>query len=282
VVQVDLPRRVMPNQSRWTLEDIPWTALDPARISADVLKVVKAAAMVERNGADYGRYLCNVFADDAEFCAAAQAWAVEEEQHGIALGKWAELADSSFNFDAAFKTFRDLYQIPIGAGASVRGSRTGELCARCVVETGTSSFYSALRDGVSEPVLKAICAKIAADEFRHYKLFLTAMQRYATREPVGLWSRLKVALGRIQEADDDELASAYHAGNDLGSVYDRKASATAYSERAFGFYHERHTKRAGHMIAQAIGLNPDGLLGGIIQKGLWLVIGFTGRKYRSA
>jgi len=282
VVLVEQPRRIMPNARHWTLNDIPWAAFDRARVNADVLKVVKAAAMVERNGADYGRYLCNVFADDAEFCAVAEEWAAEEEQHGLALGKWAELADPSFNFEVAFQAFRDLYQIPVDAHSSVRGSRTGELCARCVVETGTSSFYSALRDGVDEPVLKAICAKIAADEFRHYKLFFTAMQRYAAHEPVGLWARLKVALGRIQEADDDELASAYHAGNGSGSVYDRNANASAYSERAFGFYRERHTKRAGHMIAQAIGFNPDGLIGRIIQKSLWLVIGFTGRKFRAA
>ena len=43
--------------------------------------------------------------------------------------------------------------------------------ARCVVESGTSSMYSALRDSTDEPVLKAICHRIAGDEFRHFRLF---------------------------------------------------------------------------------------------------------------
>ena len=49
--------------------------------------------MVERNGADYEAYLCNVFADDPAFQAAARAWAAEEVQHGEALARWATLAD---------------------------------------------------------------------------------------------------------------------------------------------------------------------------------------------
>ena len=220
----------------WTLDDVPWAAFAPERVNPDVLKVIKAAAMVERNGADYGRYLCNVFAGDQQFCAVAQAWAAEEEQHGLAFGRWAERADPNFNFDQSFQTFRALYSIPTEAMESVRGPRAGELCARCIVETGTSSFYSALRDGVDEPVLKAICAKIAADEFRHYKLFSTFMTRYLIAEPMPLIQRLRIALGRIQEADDDELASAYYAGNALRCGYDRGACATDYSQRAFGFY----------------------------------------------
>lgn len=265
----------------WTLNDIPWHAFDATRVKPDVLKVIKAAAMVERNGADYGRYLGNVFAGDADFRALAERWAVEEEQHGLALGRWAELADPDFKFDAAFAAFRDLYRIPVDATASIRGSRAGELCARCVVETGTSSFYSALRDAVDEPVLKAICAKIAADEFRHYKLFYTHMERYLAKEPMSLWARLKVALGRMQEADDDELASAYFAGNGAQGAYRRNANAAAYSARAFGFYRRRHTQRAGHMIAQAVGLKPEGVPGKLIQKAMWLAIGFAGRKFRT-
>ena len=58
-----------------------------------------------------------------------------------------------------------------GAWRSSRGSRCGELVARCIVETGTSSYDTALMDAVEEPVLKEICRNIAADELRHYKLF---------------------------------------------------------------------------------------------------------------
>ena len=91
----------------------------------------------------------------------------------------------------------------------MRGSRTGELIARCVVETGTSSYYAALGEATDEPVLKEICRRIAGDELRHYKLFYGFMKRYLAREPLGILARLKVALGRVAETGDDELPYAY-------------------------------------------------------------------------
>ena len=159
----------------WTLDDIPWQRFDPERVDPDLMAVVKTAALVERNSSDYAAYLCNVFPQDAAFQEAARAWAVEEAQHGEALGRWAELADPSFNFRESFRRFSEGYRINVDATASVRGSRSRELIARCVVESGTSSFYSALRDATGEPVLKDICHRIAGDEFRHYKLFYSLL-----------------------------------------------------------------------------------------------------------
>ena len=114
----------------WTLDDIPWEQFDRSKVSKDVLAIIKAAAMVERNGADYGRYLANVFHDDPEFVSTAASWAVEEEQHGVALGRWAELADPDFKLNDRFKHFTELYRIPVNATESVRGSKAAEMCAR--------------------------------------------------------------------------------------------------------------------------------------------------------
>jgi hypothetical protein len=175
-----------------------------------------------------------------------------------------------------------MYRIPVDATASVRGSLVAELCARCVVETGTSSFYSAIRDSVEEPVLKEICKNIAADEFRHFKLFFTHMERYAAQggERFSRWDRLRVALTRFQEADDDEIASAYHSGNALPAPYSRPVANTGYSERAFAFYQERHVRRAAFMFAQAAGLNPDGWPAKLLTKALWAFVWLRGRKFR--
>ncbi len=180
----------------WTLESIDWDRFDPAAVNPDVLKAFKASAMVEANGEDYGEYLCKVFHDDPAFQAVAREWALEELQHGRALGRWAALADPSFNFEASFQRFTDGYKISLDVEKSVRGSRAGELIARCIVETGTSTYYTALADATDEPVLKAICRNIAADEFRHYKLFYSHLKRYQAREQLGVWGRLRVVLGR--------------------------------------------------------------------------------------
>jgi len=57
----------------WTLQDIPWDRFDRSRVDPEILRVVKAAAMVEGNGGDYSTYLCNVFHDDPAFQQIARA-----------------------------------------------------------------------------------------------------------------------------------------------------------------------------------------------------------------
>ena len=244
----------------WTLEQIHWTRFDPARVDPEIVKLVKAAAMVEFNGGDYAAYLNRVFADDPEFQAVATAWAQEEVQHGQALARWAKLADPSFDFESAFKRFTAGYAIDVDVEQSVRGSRCGELVARCIVETGTSSYYTALNEATAEPVLKQICRNIAADELRHYKLFYTYLQRYLEREGLNGWQRLKVTLGRMGESEDDELAYAYFAANHPGETYDRKRFTRAYARRAYAVYRRHHIERGIAMALKATGLTPNGRL----------------------
>jgi rubrerythrin len=245
----------------WTLDDIHWDRFDPAKVDADLLKVVKAASLVERNARDYATYLCSVFSDDPEVQRTAGEWAEEEVQHGMALGRWAQMADPAYDFEGAFCRFAEEIKLPLAATESVRGSRTGEWVARCCVEVGTSSMYTALAQAAEEPVLKQICQKIAADEFRHYKLFYSHLRRYLVRERVGFWRRLRVAFGRAAETEDDELAYAYYAANHLGDgPYERQKYVERYARRTYRHYRYRHMERALAMIFKAVGLRPHGLL----------------------
>jgi len=242
----------------WTLDDIPWERFEPQRLDPELLRLVKAASLVEQNGADYAHYLCGVFADDPAFQAAARRWGEEEIQHGLALGRYAHLADPSFDHADACARFTAGFRVDLEAKVSVRGSRAGELVARCIVETGTSSYYTALAETTDEPVLKTISQRIAADELRHYKLFLTHLRRYQERDGLGTWGRLKVALGRIRESEDDELAFAYHAANDPATPYDRKRASRSYARRAYAVYRRHHVERGIAMVLKAAGLTPNG------------------------
>lgn len=244
----------------WTLDQIPWSDFDQSKVDPDMVKLVKAAALVEYNGGDYATYLSRVFGDDGDFRMAAADWAEEEVQHGLALARWAKLADPDFDFEAAFKRFTDGYSIPLDVTASVRGSRAGELVARCIVETGTSSYYTALREATTEPVLQAICRNIAADEFRHYKLFYTYLRRYLAREGLSAWGRLRVSFTRLAESEDDELAYAYFAANHPAEAYDRQRFSNAYARRAYAVYRRHHVERGIAMALKASGLNPTGRL----------------------
>jgi len=248
----------------WTLESIAWDRFEPDKVDPDMLAVVKTAALVEANAADYVRYLHNVFHDDAAFRAAADHWGREEEQHGAALARWCALADPAFSFTDALTAFRAAYSLDLDTSESVRGSRSGELLARQVVETGTSSFYSALRDATDEPVLKSIAHNIAADEFRHYRLFARHGQAYLAREPLGLLARLRVLAGRFAEADDAELGSAYYAANFAhdphAPTFDADALGRAYWRRVIRFYRRPHTDAAVRMLLLAAGLAINGWL----------------------
>lgn len=258
---------------RWKLSDIPWEKFDPSKVTPDLLAVVKTAALVEANSADYVTYLCNVFHDDEEFKAAACEWGVEEAQHGEALGRWAELADPAFSFSGSLSHFRAGYSLPLEASTSVRGSRAGELIARCVVETGTSSFYSAIRDASSEPVLREIGKRIASDEFFHYQLFEKHLKRYSSENTLSTWDRLKIAVGRVQEAEDDELAYAYYSANIAFTApevpYDNKTFAATYWRQAMGLYKRPHIDNATRMILRAAAMKPHGWFGNMASTTAW-------------
>jgi rubrerythrin len=265
---------------RWEIDDLPWDQFDAAGLDPDTLKVVKAAALVEHGGDKYARYLCNVFADDPDFQRAANDWAVEEIRHGEALGRYAELADPGFDFRAALTRYEAGYRFTIEAAQSVRGSRSGELVARCIVETGTSSYYTAIADGVTEPLLRVICRHIAADELRHYKLFYTWLKRYLVREGLNRFDRMRIVLGRVRESEDDELSYAYYAANaPVSEPYDRERHGGAYMTRAYRFYQPEHVDRVVAMAFKAAGLRPRSLWHGMARRTAWWALN---RKIQSA
>ncbi|HSZ75214.1 MAG TPA: ferritin-like domain-containing protein [Rhizomicrobium sp.] len=244
-----------------------------------LLAAVKAASLVEYNAPDYVTYLKRVFAgSDARTLADIEHWGIEETQHGLALGRWCELADPSFDFEAAFARFRAGYRpahFVSGAG-SIRGSRRSEMIARCVVESGTSSFYSAIRDAADEPALKEIAGRIAADEFRHYKLFYETLNR---QDEVDLpfWRKLLTAVSRVNESDDDELSYAYYCGNvpeerEAVQPYRREEYARAYHIRAMTLYRRHHVKKLVQMIAKAIGTDPQSRLTDAASALLWRML----------
>lgn len=262
-----------PHDKHWRIEDLPWDKLDPAAVDEDLLKVIKAAALVEYNASVYADYLKKIFHDDPAFCAASDRWAVEEVQHGAALGAWAERIDPHWSMEKAMARFRAGYMpehFINGATNSVRGSRSGEMVARCMVETGTSSYYSAIGEATTEPVLQEICKHIAADEFKHYKLFYDTLNKYLDTEKLSRVKRLKIALGRIAESEDDELSYAFYAANeDEDTFYNREFFNREYLARAYGYYRPKHLDRAVAMIFKACGFKPHSLSYKIVTKLAW-------------
>jgi hypothetical protein len=154
------------------------------------------------------------------------------------------------------------------------------LIARCIVETGTSSYYTAIADATEEPVLKALCRHIAADELRHYKLFYTHLKRYLKREALNRFDRMRIVLGRMRESEDDELSYAYYAANAPADVaYDRERYAGAYMARAYRFYQPAHVDRVVAMAFKVCGLRPHSMWHGMACRTAWWTMN---RKLQSA
>ena len=224
-------------------------------------------------------YLNRVFADDPDFRQAADNWAVEEVQHGDALGRWAMLADPprlrggvrAFSGRLQAAAGRDKLRCAARAPAADRALHGGDRNVQLLQRT---------RRGTAEPVLRQICKNIAADEFRHYKLFYDHMRRYLTREKIGLVRRLRIALGRIGESEDDELAFAWHCGNQPESEkFARAACTAAYMGRAMRFYRFRHVERGMGMVFKAIGIKPRGRLSDVTAKLAWRLLRWRQRQF---
>jgi hypothetical protein len=263
----------------WSLDDVAWDRFDASKVDPNLLCAVKAASLVEYNAPDYVEYLRGIYATARpEAMESIERWGREEIQHGLALGRWAEIADPSFDFQAAFVRFKAGYTPRHfqETNGSVRGSRRGEMIARCVVESGTSSYYSAIRDASEEPVLREIAGRIAADEFRHYKLFYELLDS-ETEAELPLWRKIWVAVTRVNESEDDELSYAYYCGNipkarEAAEPYEREAFARAYHEKAMVLYRRHHVDKLVKMVAKPAGINPSGRVSALASAALWRVL----------
>jgi hypothetical protein len=261
----------------WTMDDVHWSLFDPSKVEPRLLAAVKAAALVEYNAPDYVTYLKRIFANSGpETLASIEQWGQEEAQHGRSLGRWAELADPNFKLEEAFARFRKGYtpaHFAITEDSSVRGSRRGEMIARCVVESGTSSYYSAIRDACDEPVLQEIAGRIAADEYRHYKLFYDTLNAQAEPD-LSFWKKLWIAVGRVRESDDDELAYAFYCANVLpeeeaARPYDRKKYSRLAGHASMAVYRRHHIQKLVQMVIKVVGANPHGWLANVAGALLW-------------
>lgn len=254
---------------KWKFEDINWSLFDQSKVNPEILRVIKAGSVIEHNGADYGRYLKNVFREDPIFLKEIDPWSQDEIKHGRVLAEWVKLADPSYNFEDRFKVYVEGFPIDTEANESIRGSCASELLTRCMVEIGTSSFYSAVKDATDEPLLKQIAGKIAADELRHYKLFYTHFQRHQAQEKLGFFKRFKIAVSRILENEDEELAFAYYTANEEKGPFDCAHYTKVYGQVVYNLYQRTHVERGMALFCKALGTNPQGIL----QKVLTFVAG---------
>ena len=176
----------------------------------------------------------------------------------MALKRYVQTAWPDFDWEAAYRLFFAEYS-QCCTVEQLAGTRALEMAARCVVETGTATFYRMLSDLSREPVLKRLAAEISADEVRHYKHFYRYFQRYRSVEQPSRVSILRALLNRAAEVESEDAFYAFKAVFSVCNpgIEFHKSDYVAYRDSAMQLTksHFPHGM-AVKMLLKPLGLNP--------------------------
>jgi hypothetical protein len=199
-----------PGRATWSVDRIPYDALDRAFIRDDIALffTVVSASLVEFASGVYARDLASFFSDDDEVVDwLTQDWEREELQHGEALKRYVQMAWPDFDWDSAYEGF--IAELaPLYSVERLAPTRALEMAARCLVESGTATFYRTLSTLSDEPVLKQVTRRISVDEVRHYKHFYRYYLRYRAIEKPGRAALLRTLWARSSEIDAEDFVYA--------------------------------------------------------------------------
>jgi rubrerythrin len=253
------PRPAAPRR-HWSLDDIPWGAIrhDAMAQTQAFFYLVTAASLMESATDLYTENLIDYFADDEEVTSWLEHyWLPEELQHGRALRRYVEAAWPEFDWEPAQRRFVEEFR-PY-CDTSLEPTRSQEMASRCVVETGTASYYRTLSRASPDPVLAMLTRHIAEDEVRHYKHFYRYFRKYRDAETPSraailpaLWRRLKMTGG-----DDSFIALKHvYSARDPGKPFDIEVYRRVRREcRALVRDHFPH-EMSVRMLLKPLGLGP--------------------------
>jgi hypothetical protein len=196
----------------WRLEDIDFSTLNAALVRDDerLFFLLAVASLVESGSDVYTRNLLAYYAGEAPLADwLTHHWEPEELQHGRALRTYVAHVWPDFDWERTFRGFFTDYRA-ICAIEQFEATPTLELAARCMVETGTASYYRMLQASTAEPVLRVILNNIRSDEVRHFKYFYRFFREHIARENGGR-ARVGLALARrLRVAVNDDAYCAFH------------------------------------------------------------------------
>ena len=200
--------------ARWNYETIDYGSIERERLKDEnfLFKIIAVASFIEITSDIYERNLVTFYEGDETVTSwLARTWEPEELQHGKALRRYVETVWPDFDWQKAYDGFRREY----GALCTLdefQPTRAGEMLARMVVETGTSTFYralTALAEDLDEPILAQIAHNIQKDEIYHYEMFDKGFESYNETEHLGRSEITKIIYTRLKEANDEDIAIAF-------------------------------------------------------------------------
>jgi len=196
---------------RWNLDDIRFDLIDvdSVRNNDFLFLTLASASFVEILAETYSGNLVLHFEGNEPITDWLRgSWQSDEVQHGLALKKYVNTVWPEFDWERGHKSFTEDYQ-RLCTVEQLEPERALELIARCVVETGTSTFYRAVHDYVSEPILRELLNNIKTDEIAHYAFFRTHFESENATRRHGAWSSLKTTWHRLRDVRGEDAYIAF-------------------------------------------------------------------------
>ena len=202
---VDISRGGQLDGYHWTLTDIDLQRIEHECVRDDWLTyyLVASASFIETAADLYTDNLVLHFPDPLARDWLSKRWQPEELQHGRALRAYTEAAWPELDWQGGYAGFFEEYS-RLCTMEQLEGSRALEMAARCMVETGTATFYTTLHAWAREPVLKQLTGLIRRDEVRHYNHFRSFYHVYQAEERVGRLRVLRALQKRFIEAERED------------------------------------------------------------------------------
>lgn len=199
-----------PDDLPWHVDDIPYHDIQPGRIRNDrtMFYLVASASFIESGSDTYAGNLATYYADTPEAAEwLSKHWEAEELQHGLALRRYVEHVWPEYDWARGYARFFEDYRKTCDI-SGFEQSEALEMAARCVVETGTATYYRSIERATDEPVLRDLVRRIANDEVRHYKHFYRYFNQFLDRERLGRHRVLGALARRLLEIknEDSEIA----------------------------------------------------------------------------
>lgn len=203
---------VSPRKNRpvWGPGDIDLATIDlRQRDNTLLLYLLVMASFIESGSDVYTRNLLTIYGGDAHIANWLRGtWEPEELQHGAALRAYVHAMWPDFAWDRAFARFMEEYAESASPEAFAPTPQR-ELAARCMIETGTTTFYQMLIDYAEDPVLRRLLGFIRNDEVDHYKHFLRYFREGQGAGGGGALSTGWTILRRSGESRSDDAWIAY-------------------------------------------------------------------------
>jgi len=216
----------------WRLSDIAYDQIDATLVRDDLFlfQTLASASYVEILSEMYSANLVEHFDGRSDVTGwLRDSWQHEEVQHGVSLKAYVQAVWPDFDWQAGFEGFQREYSACCTV-EQLEPRRALELVARCVIETGTATFYRALHDYTREPVLRQLLDNIKSDEVAHYAHFRRYYEQSNVDERHGVFAVLATIWRRMREVRGEDAYIAYK------HVWSARHPGQTFSEREWGDY----------------------------------------------